>query len=100
MTCTDVATAAAALELLTTGWTADVAILDMAMPDMDGQQLALEIRRLPTGGQLPLVLLTSVQQRVADDSRGLFAATLSKPARRAVLQEKLLVALAPAERPC
>ncbi len=37
-----------------------LAILDMEMPDMDGLMLARSLREMPGGGELPLVLFTSV----------------------------------------
>jgi signal transduction histidine kinase/CheY-like chemotaxis protein len=42
----------------------DVAILDMHMPDMDGAELAAGLRGLPGWEQVPLVLLTSLGERV------------------------------------
>jgi CheY-like chemotaxis protein len=95
MSCTQVATPAAALALLSTGCRVDVAVLDMNMPDMDGRELAQAMRRLPTGRDLPLILLTSLQSRPALADRSLFAATLTKPARSGALSEKLVEALAP-----
>ena len=56
----------------------DLAILDMQMPEMDGQMLAQEIRRLRSPAQLPLVLLSSLGQRETD---GLFNAALTKPVK-------------------
>jgi len=97
MICTKVASPAAALELLATGARFDVAVLDMHMPDMDGQQLAVALRALPAGRDLPLVLLTSLQWRSDSAHRSLFVATLTKPAKSNVLQEKLLSAVAPGE---
>jgi CheY-like chemotaxis protein len=67
----------------------------MNMPDMDGRELAQAMRRLPTGRDLPLILLTSLQSRPALADRSLFAATLTKPARSGALSEKLVEALAP-----
>ncbi len=97
MTCTAVATPAAALQLLTTGCPVDVALLDMKMPGMDGGQLALAIRELPSCSDLPLMLLTSLQWRPDPGSPSLFAATLSKPIKNQVLRDKLLAVLAPVD---
>jgi len=97
MSCVEAADPAAALAALSSGTTVDVAVLDMHMPGMDGHQLALAIRALPAGRTLPLLMLTSLQWRPEHDRRGLFAATLTKPARSSVLYEKLLTAVAPAE---
>ena len=97
MDCTAVELPAQALELVASGRSFDVAVLDMHMPDLDGQQLALALRELPAGRQLPLVLLTSLQERPDPHSSALFAAVLSKPARAAVLRTRLAAVLAPVE---
>ena len=97
MTCTDVESPAQALELLASGRAFDVAVLDMHMPDMNGQQLAAALRQLPTGRDLPLILLTSLQWRPQPQQQALFAATLTKPIKSGVLQSKLLAVLAPVE---
>ena len=49
-----------ALELIAAGEPFDVAVLDMVMPEMDGRELAREIRRHRTVSDLPLVLVTSL----------------------------------------
>ena len=96
-TCTPVATPAAALALLSSGERFDVAVLDLYMPAMDGRQLGEAIRKLPTGGDLPLILLTnSVWQAGPQDER-LFAATLTKPANDDILRERVLAAVSPFE---
>jgi len=97
MSYTDVATPAAALELLGTGASFEVAVLDMDMPGMDGVQLAAALGELPAGRDLPLILLSSLQWRPQTADRELFTATLSKPAKSSALRDKLLAALAPAE---
>ncbi len=97
MTCTDVQDPARALELLSAGDMFDVAVLDFHMPGMDGVELARALRLLPAGRELPLVLLTSLHGGLEPEQRALFAATLTKPARKAVLRSKLLSILAPAE---
>lgn len=57
----------------------DVIILDMQMPDMDGIMLAGEIRKLPNGASVPLIMLTSLGRK-PDELGGVeFAAFLSKP---------------------
>nr|BFE88120.1 hypothetical protein GCM10020093_107210 [Planobispora longispora] len=94
MRCTDVGSPAEAVELLAAGRTYDVAVLDMHMPGMDGEQLAQVLRDLEAGRDLPLVLLSSVHWRTKGGSRKLFDAVLTKPARSAVLREKLASAIA------
>ncbi len=78
-----------ALELLESGQTFDLAILDMQMPEMDGLSLGGKIREKYS---LPLVMLTSLSRRDSDlkQSKGLFAAYLLKPVKQAQLQETLI----------
>jgi CheY-like chemotaxis protein/nitrogen-specific signal transduction histidine kinase len=80
-----------ALEWLRAGESFDLAVLDMRMPNMDGLRLAGEIRKLPAGQFLPLVLLTSVGVHSASPefaSAG-FAGCLTKPIKPAQLQETM-----------
>jgi CheY-like chemotaxis protein len=81
-----------ALEWLRAGERFDLAILDMQMPGMDGLMLAAEIRRLPQGGALPLVLLTSMGVKTSqpDVASLSFASCLTKPVKPAQLQQVLL----------
>ncbi len=50
----------AALEYFNQGSQFDIAILDLQMPDMDGLELAKEIRNEPAGKEIPLILLSSL----------------------------------------
>ncbi len=77
----------------------DVAVLDMKMPEMDGLQLATAIRAVPGGRDLPLVMLTSLGWRPGPDEAPLFAAFVSKPAKRAALRDTLLQIVAPDTAP-
>ncbi len=84
--------AAQALAWLRAGEAFDLAILDMQMPHMDGLMLAREIRQLPNGLNLPLVLLTSMgvradQPEVAQIG---FASCLTKPIKPVQLHQVLL----------
>ncbi|MDP2138180.1 MAG: response regulator, partial [Candidatus Didemnitutus sp.] len=79
-----------ALALLRSGRHFDLAVLDMQMPEMDGTMLATEIRKTIPGTVLPLVLLSSIGQRVEGD---LFAANLTKPVKPSLLLEVLTAAL-------
>jgi PAS domain S-box-containing protein len=72
---------AEALARLRAGERFDFAVLDMQMPDLDGVMLATEIRRLPEGGNFPILLLSSIGRHPDAEHVGLFAATLSKPAK-------------------
>jgi signal transduction histidine kinase/CheY-like chemotaxis protein len=84
-----------ALEWLKSGKTFDLAILDMQMPEMDGVTLGSEIRKLPQGQSLPLLLYTSLGRRVSDSSSvdltaaAGFTATLSKPIKTSQLFDAL-----------
>ena len=81
-----------ALQWIVQGDPFDLAILDMQMPEMDGLQLAAEIRNYRSPESLPLVMLTSMGQRddVDDTDRINFAALLHKPIKPALLFETLI----------
>jgi len=87
--------AAEALDLVRLGHGFDVAVLDMGIPDMDGLDLAWEIRRFRSARELPLVLLTSMGTRIgaaSDPELGL-AAFVYKPIKPAQLFRVLIDAL-------
>ena len=79
-----------ALALIEAGEHFDVAVLDLVMPEMDGQELARQIRRHLSEQELPLLLVTSLgrlpQAREADD----FAAQLAKPLKASQLYDALM----------
>jgi CheY-like chemotaxis protein/HPt (histidine-containing phosphotransfer) domain-containing protein len=81
-----------ALEWMRAGESFDLAILDMRMPGMDGLMLAGEVRKLPGGSRLPLVLLTSVgvHSDSAEFASAAFAGCLTKPIKPGQLLELLL----------
>jgi PAS domain S-box-containing protein len=80
-----------ALEWLRRGDSYDLAILDMQMPEMDGLQLAQEIRRYRDASGLPLVLLTSLGRRSEEiEARIEFAARLTKPIKASQLHDALV----------
>ncbi|GAA3385296.1 hybrid sensor histidine kinase/response regulator [Cryptosporangium minutisporangium] len=97
MRCSDVSSAAEALELLRASAQFDVAVLDMHMPEMDGAQLAAALRAGEETAGLPLILLTSVAWRPGPDQQRLFDAVLTKPARGGVLHATLARTLARAQ---
>jgi signal transduction histidine kinase/CheY-like chemotaxis protein len=85
-----------ALELIERGEPFDVAVLDLVMPEMDGVELAAEIRqRRPA---LPLVLVTSLGRLPMVRSSTDFAAQLAKPLKASQLHDALMNALAGQER--
>ena len=78
-----------ALDWLRAGEAYDVAVLDMHMPDKDGLMLAKEIKHLPSGTNLPLVLLSSLGIRDITAEKELFAAALTKPVKPSMLFDVL-----------
>lgn len=79
------------LELLRQGEQFDLAILDLLMPQMDGLTLATEIRRLPNGQDLPLIMLTSLDKPESSTQilHANFAAFLNKPIKQSQLYNVL-----------
>lgn len=75
-----------ALEAIRKGQEFDLGVLDIQMPEMDGLQLAQEIRKLHP--KLPLIAWTSLGRREAD-SVGVFNGYLHKPLRPVTLFEVL-----------
>jgi PAS domain S-box-containing protein len=86
---------AAALELIASDETFDVAVLDMMMPEMDGLALAGEIRARRSAEELPLLLLTSLGRMPQAESSSLFSAQLAKPFKASQLYNTLLRLLTP-----
>ncbi|HRK39939.1 MAG TPA: response regulator [Burkholderiaceae bacterium] len=78
------------------GRAADGVVIDMHMPDLNGEALGQRIKAEPALAHLPLMLLTSVAMR-GDADRLLaagFAAYLPKPVRADLLQKALVAMLA------
>jgi PAS domain S-box-containing protein len=78
-----------ALDWIDRGESFDVAILDMRMPVMDGEELAQAIRQRRAPHELPLIMLTSIGRREDDLKKGLFAAYLTKPIKPSLLYNVL-----------
>ncbi len=70
----------------------DIAILDMQMPQMDGVELAQNITSI--NSTLPLVLLSSLGQKLTTIQSDLFAHALVKPVKPSILYNTLLQILA------
>ncbi len=91
-----VASGAEALRYLRSGSSIDVAILDMQMPEMEHLRLAREIRSLPGGKTLPLVILTPLgRQEKEQQVEELNATLLYKPIKQSQLYDVLVGILAP-----
>lgn len=96
MKATSVESGEKALEILKSGNTFDVGILDMQMPGMDGIMLAREIRTRFTKLELPLIMLTSIGYKIqSDDMQNLFAYYVNKPIKHSQLADILLKVLSP-----
>jgi CheY-like chemotaxis protein len=78
-----------ALDWLREGKAFDLAILDMQMPDLDGETLAEEIRKVRPAEVLPLVMLTSIGRRDKRLGRLGLAAFLDKPIKQSRLYNVL-----------
>ncbi len=77
------------------GWLEDgnrfnIAVLDMDMPDMDGELLAEEIRKLSEYKDVPLIMLTSLGSRDNLKMGSPFVAYLTKPVKPAQLHQVLM----------
>src|SRR5262249_49239590 len=83
---------AEALQWAQAGERFDLAILDMQMPEMDGLMLATELRKLPNGASLPLVLLASIGMHPDQSSlaNSPFLCCLTKPLKPVQLREALI----------
>ena len=81
-----------ALEWIRGGEQFDIAIFDLSMPSMDGITLAAEVRRLPAGVTVPVVLLTSMGVKADSPEVAAIALVncLAKPIKPAQLLDVLL----------
>jgi signal transduction histidine kinase/CheY-like chemotaxis protein len=59
----------------------DFIVMDMQMPEMDGSALAKKIRVEYPLEQLPIIVLSSVDEHLMADSEGLYNAYLTKPVK-------------------
>ena len=73
----------------------DLIILDYAMPDVNGAELALDLKKTPALADIPIIMLTSVEQTSDGErfSRLGVHACLTKPARSALLLKTITQAL-------
>ncbi|MFM2065729.1 MAG: hypothetical protein RLZZ584_638 [Pseudomonadota bacterium] len=82
-----------ALDRVRHGEAYDIAVLDVSMPDIDGPTLAAEIRRRRSAAELPIVMLTSLGQRLQAEQPPGLAAFLSKPIKAGQLFATLVAVL-------
>jgi signal transduction histidine kinase/CheY-like chemotaxis protein len=85
------ASAAEALEQIRQGEVFDLAILDIHMPEMDGFELACELRRTIGADAPPMVALSSIGSRQPEGTP--FAAHLTKPVKQSQLYNALVEVL-------
>ena len=78
-----------ALDLIGREATFDCGVLDMQMPEMDGEQLAASWREQSLGKVPPLILVTSLGRRNTVGEKQ-FAAVLSKPVKPSILYDALV----------
>lgn len=78
-----------ALQWLSNGEKFDLALLDMEMPNFDGLVLAREIRKLPHGNRMPLILLSriGVHAESVEFAASGFIGLVIKPVKPARLKE-------------
>ncbi|MCI0486292.1 MAG: response regulator [Blastocatellia bacterium] len=89
----DSASGQEALEWIRRGDPFDLAILDMQMPDMDGLELAAEIRKYRDPQSLPLLMLTSLGHRESEAQPLEVAAFVTKPIKQSLLYNVLTDAI-------
>jgi len=85
------ASANEALDILPASAEFDLVLTDLQMPDMDGIQLAQQIRQQYPA--LPVILLSSAGDNCLREYPDLFSAVLSKPIRQHILSSTILNAL-------
>lgn len=73
----------------------DVILLDYEMPEMNGSQTFDAIRKLPEGADIPIIYLTSVDDRsvIVELMRKKPTGYLLKPVKQAKLREAIMKAL-------
>lgn len=80
-----------ALEILKRASEFDVLVLDWHMPEMNGVQLAREIRSAHPGLSAPMIMLSSTEEYLNQDvDRSLFAGRLRKPVKQSELFDTLV----------
>jgi signal transduction histidine kinase/CheY-like chemotaxis protein/ligand-binding sensor domain-containing protein len=80
-----------ALDILTQFPDFDLILSDMQMPEMDGMQLAQQIKK--RNALIPIILLSSVGDERSKEHTELFDVVLAKPVRQSTLQKHVLTQL-------
>jgi PAS domain S-box-containing protein len=93
MRVTDVGSGAEALALVESGAHFDVALVDMKMPQMTGEDLAVSLSRTDAGRAIPLILVSAWRWQLT--AHDLFSGILTKPTTHARLRDSLLGAIWP-----
>ena len=84
-------TGSGALKILSEENQIDLVLTDMQMPDMDGIELAKNIKKRHPS--LPVILLSSVGDEYSKDNSHLFSSILNKPVKQHLLSKHILNAL-------
>ena len=79
-----------ALRWLRQGEEFDAALFDMQLSPINGADLAKEVRQLPKGQHLPMVLLTSLNADESPISGRIFRSILTKPVKASQLYDTLI----------
>jgi signal transduction histidine kinase/ligand-binding sensor domain-containing protein/CheY-like chemotaxis protein len=87
MTCHAVESGEEALTVLTGAGNFDIIISDLQMPEMDGVQLAKNIKEIKPS--TPIILLSSMGDERTKDTRSLFNAIIAKPLRQKDLKQAI-----------
>lgn len=75
----------------------DIIITDMQMPEMDGIELALAIKKIVP--KIPIMLLSSISDTFYKEHPDLFSAVLTKPAKQHILCRNIHNLIISKERP-
>ena len=88
---------AEALGLITRAGSPEIVVLDIGLPDMDGRELLVALRKLPGLEKLPVIFLSShVEPNEVEAGVALGAKYLTKPYVRSALLDAIQAALAEA----
>ena len=81
------------MDLLQSGQQVDLVISDLQMPEMDGLALARKIKGFAARRNLPIILLSSMMEKIPAGCEGLLASVIKKPIRPALLRQAVASAL-------